>query len=120
MKYSTALLAASLILATSASTSVRAAGTADVPQTNEHCETRCTIDHETCGSDVSDMIDDCENNCDDSVCSKCQETMDAAALGQCHANCDQCMSQCDSSAEPKRESCDTSERRCLAKCTAVE
>lgn len=121
MQFSTALFAAAFLCAVSAPSAVHAAGTGTgMPQVNEHCETRCTLDHQTCESDASDAIDACQDSCDESQCSKCQENMDSVALGQCHAACSQCMSQCDSSAEPKRQGCDTTERQCLSKCTSTE
>jgi len=125
MKFTTALLAAAFLLAAAALSPAKAAGTGtgtgiQMPQVNEHCETKCTLDHETCESDVSGSIDECEDGCDESQCSKCQENMEATALGQCHAACDACMSQCDASAEPRREGCDTNQRQCLSKCTTTE
>ncbi len=126
MKFTTALLAAALLLATSAISPVlgkgggRTPSGTGVPQVDVHCETRCTLDHETCESDASEMIDECENNCGKQVCSKCEETMDPATLGQCHSQCGQCLSQCDTTAEPKRQACDTNERQCLSKCTRTE
>jgi hypothetical protein len=82
----------------------------------EHCETRCTLDHESCESDTSDAIDECQASCDESTCSRCQSMGDVTTLEQCNAQCDQCKSQCDASAEPRRQGCDDHQRECLGKC----
>ena len=101
-------------------TSAHAEGAPKYNPGKEHCETKCTLDHETCQSDTSDSIDECESNCDEKVCSKCQETMDAATLEACSQNCRQCENTCDSNAEPHREACDNRERRCLGKCMDMD
>jgi len=96
------------------------AGPVQLAQGSEHCETRCTLDHETCQSDVSDSIDECESSCDEKVCNHCQETMQAADLEKCNAQCDQCENQCDTSAEPRRQACDNKEQQCLTKCMEIQ
>jgi len=115
MKLTAVLCAACLGVATIA-VAHAAPNKPTVPTINEHCETRCILDHQTCESDVSDSLDECESSCDEDMCSKCQETMDSAELEQCHSNCDHCKSQCDSSADPRHQGCDSTERQCLSKC----
>ena len=89
-------------------------------QSKEHCETQCTLNHETCQSDVSDSISECDSRCEDDACSRCQENMDVAALEQCQSQCNQCKTQCDTAAESRGQACDVGEQECLGKCMGVD
>lgn len=86
-------------------------------QSVEGCETRCTENHGMCETDASSSIDECELDCDDNACSKCASMSDPLAVEDCHTTCDKCKSQCDFSAETRRQTCDADEQKCVAKCT---
>ena len=105
------LLFAALTLAVT-----QAAGQTDYSSSREHCETLCTVNLQSCQSDVSDEIDECEASCDKSSCSRCQEVMETQALEQCDSECDTCRRQCSASSESHRVACDTAEQQCLGKC----